>query len=229
LKNRETHPRDARADHAGGDHEDQHHERRGAPAGDARRGDERQREEKCAQDRIGVEPDPAVEVREPARRPQRDREAAVEEARGDDEADVTRPTWRRVRLASDEEACERVDRDAEESQKVRWTPQRHVEPEQSMPEIVDRGRQHCQGDPPRRQVKAGRAGEAEDPRSTGGPMAGDQMPERVARQHAETDEDGDGHPGVGHEVWRDPERIPTDLHVRLDIPLHPPADQKVGR
>ena len=97
-----------------------------------------------------------------------------------------------------------------------------------MPEVVDRRGQHGQSDPARRQVKPTGAAQAEDPQGSRRRAAVDQASEGVAGQHSKAGEDDDGHPGVGHDVRWDPERVPADPHVPLDVPLHAPSGQKVG-
>ena len=192
------------------------------------RPDQGRRQEERAQDRKGVEPEPAVEVREPTGWPQPDREAAVEAGQGDHERDVPGPALRRIGLAGDQRARQGVDRDAHESEEMRRAPQGHVDSKETVPEVVDRRRENGQRDPARRQEKAGRAADPEDALGTFGRAAGAPVPERVTRQHAEAGQDDEGHPAVGHDVRRNPERVAADPHVPHDVPLHAPPGQQVG-
>src|SRR4029450_2396590 len=62
---------------------------------------------------------------------------------------------------------------------MRRAPQRDVQAEQPVPEVVDRRRQDRQRDPPGRQVKDGRAADAEDAVAAGKLAAGEQAADGV--------------------------------------------------
>src|SRR5207247_5427119 len=98
----------------------------------------RDREDGCGEHRVEGEEDAAVEIREPEARLQGEVQPDEEDgARGDDRGDGGAPR-RRIDLAGDAEAGERVDRGAQQTQEVRRAPERDVEAEEAVPEVVDR-------------------------------------------------------------------------------------------
>jgi len=168
-----------------------------------------------------------MEVGQPAGRPEPRRETAVEARQRDHETGKSRPAFLRICFAGDERAAKRVDGDAHEAEKVRRAPQGHVDSEQTVPEIVDRGGQHGQRDSARGQQKTGRAREPEHALRSFRGAARAQVAKRVVREHAEAGQHEDRHPRISHDVGRDPERVTADLHVPLDVPLHAPAGEEI--
>ena len=108
-------------------------------------------------------------------------EAREEEHGADRERDAARPPVRPPHLARDEQAREAVDLRTGEPEQVRRAPQGHVDPEQPVPEIVDRRGDDRERDAPPREVIAARADEAGDPERVGG---GSTAPRPAARPRA---------------------------------------------
>jgi hypothetical protein len=71
-------------------------------------------------------------------------------------AAASRPPRLRIHLLGDEQAGQGVDDRAEYAHEMGRAPQRHVEAEEAMPEVVDGSGEHGDG-APRRQMKAPRA------------------------------------------------------------------------
>jgi hypothetical protein len=154
-----------------------------------------------------------VGVGEDPRRVQRDADAAVELGAGQDERGATRPAADRVDLDRDDETTERADHRTKQRQQMRRAPERHVEPEEAMPQIVDRRRQHDEHEAQARKQKAARA------RDVPAPLVGKNAPgEEQAHDDARVD----------HQVRGDPERVAADRHVPLDVPREPPRPDELG-
>src|SRR5213596_3135444 len=112
-----------------------------AGAGQLRRRDQRQGQHERREHRVEVEEDAAVEVRDPEARLQREVQSDVEDRTGADDGGEGDAVRRWIDLAGDAEAAERVDHGAQETQEVRRAPERDVEAEQTVPEVVDRRRE----------------------------------------------------------------------------------------
>jgi len=131
-----------------------------------------------------------------------------------------------VHLERDEEAAEVRDLGPDERQEVRRAPQRHVDAEQTVPQVVDRRRQDDDRHAPPRQMKAARAAEpgdgdgARQRRSTS-------RPPRLHDKDAERDDGRGGHGDVGHEMRGDPEGVAADHEVPADVPPDTPATDEL--
>src|SRR5207245_9863579 len=90
-----------------------------------------------------------------------------------------------VHLERDEQAAEVRDLGARGTQQVGRAPERHVEPEDPVPEIVDRRRQDDDRHAPPRQVKAPRAAEPRDRYGARLLRSATQAP-RLEEEHAAT-------------------------------------------
>ena len=118
--------------------------------------------------------------------------------------------------------------EAGEPEQVGRAPERHVEPEEPVPEIVDRRRQDDdRHTPPRQMETASSAKPGDGDRvqcSDGFPLA-----PCLDDEDAERDHGRDNDRGVRHDVGRDPERIAADDQMPADVPAHAPgADELRG-
>jgi hypothetical protein len=174
-----------------------------------------------------VEGDAAARVRREPRRLQHHSHAAVEQGTAEQQRGQPGAARDGVRLDGEQQGAQRVDGRAEEPEQVWRAPQRHVETEQAVPQVVDRRGQDHEGDAPGGQVNAAEGRQPQDrdgPARAGAPPRG----HGVAREDRDGDEQGDGDAAVHHQVGRDPERVPTDQQVPLDVPGESPAPEKLA-
>ena len=106
------------------------------------------------------------------------------------------------------------------------TPERHVEPEEPVPEVVDRRRQDDDRHAPPRQLKAPRAAEPRDRDGARRLRTAPRAP-RLEEEHAERDQGSDDDRRVRHDVRRDPEGIAPDDEVPADVPADAPAPDEL--
>src|SRR5262249_18814852 len=130
-----------------------------------------------------------------------------------DERGAPRPAPERIDLDRDQETAERADRRAEQGQKMRRAPEGHVQPEQAMPEVVDRRGQDNEDQAQCGQPESARRPDAAPP---------------LVREDAPSEREADDHAAVDHEVRRDPERVAPDGHVPLDVPGESPGGDELG-
>ena len=122
-----------------------------------------QRQDQRRENGQRVEEHAAVEIGHAGGRVHREVQPAVEHRAGEHERGEPGPRPLGVDLAGDHQAGEGVDHRAHDAEQVRRAPERDVEAEEPMPEIIDRRGQDGQGDTPGREVEAARPGETEDP------------------------------------------------------------------
>jgi hypothetical protein len=158
----------------------------------ARGGHQRDRQHERAEHREGVEGDAAVVVGGEPRGLEHHARAAVQQRAAEQQGHPAQPAAPRIDLGRGEQRADRVDRRAQQPEQMRRAPQRDVEAEETVPDIVDgRGQDHQRHAPggevePARADQAGHADRAR-PRT---PAA---RPPCLERQHAEGDDEARGH------------------------------------
>ena len=196
-------------------------ERHGPAAGEPSHQHERERERERSQDRMREEEHGASAEGGLGRRIDHDVEGTQEQDPAGREGGPARPAGL-VHLERDEEAAEVRDLGTNERQEVRRAPQRHVDAEQTVPQVVDRRRQEHDRHAPPRQVKAASATEPGYRDGVGRRRFASRSP-RLRDKDTERDHGGGGHGDVGHEMRGDPEGVPADHEVPADVPADAPA------
>jgi hypothetical protein len=108
-----------------------------------------------------------------------------------------------------------------------WAPERHVEPERPVPEVVDGRGEDSERDAPGGQVITARPGDADEADRAGRPGGSAESLGGGPREDAEADEHDRGHAAVGHQVRWNPEGVAADQQVPLNVPLRAPDRHKV--
>ena len=154
-------------------------------------------------------------------------DADVQQRAAEHEPSESRAPVPLVDLGHDQQRSERVDAGAEQAEQVGRAPQRHVETEQPMPQIVDRRRQDHERYAPGGKVKAAGADEAQHADRIR-PRRPPPRACRLEREQGEGDDESRRHAAVHHEVRRNPEGVPADLQVPLDVPGEPPGAEQLA-
>jgi hypothetical protein len=176
---------------------------------------------------VRVKHDAPVPIGEIERRNENDPQRSIEHGRPDHHPGEGRASVGRIHLTREHDTAERVHSCAREPQQVRRAPERHIDPEEPVPQIVDRCGEHRERDAPRGQMRAPCSDESQYPhhrrrdgtRPVSGRLHGE---EPKAQEHHEADA------RVRHDVRRDPERVAADLKVPLDVPAQAPGAEHLG-